>query len=77
MDIKYKIGDKVVCINNQFYESVLIINNSYIVIDVRELDLCVKLKNCDTINYLPERFKLDVKFYRNKKLNEILKDEHF
>ena len=66
----FKVGDKVVCIDNSGSGMRLNLNNTYIISRVED-DGYIMLVEVG-VWYISSRFKLDQKYYRENKLKRIL-----
>jgi hypothetical protein len=70
--MKYKEGDRIICIDNLGMEKSLTLNEQYVFIKTDNIYLSIMDKYGKHIHYLLiERFKLDEKYYRKEKLNQL------
>jgi hypothetical protein len=66
----YKVGDKVVCINNKSFENYLELNKSYIVIRIIN-NIFIDVDNKKGGHFKPIRFILHETYYRKQKIGKI------
>jgi hypothetical protein len=73
--MKFKEGDRVICIDITFSNKPIELNTQYIIKSVLKHPNnrnCVKLLNFyDKFYFYEERFKLDEKYYRKEKIKKL------
>jgi hypothetical protein len=72
--MKFKKGDKVICIDNKYVEDALILNNQYTVTNIFHNSIKITTLEHKDRQFLSNRFKLDEKQFRNQKIKQLKGD---
>jgi hypothetical protein len=70
--MKFKEGDRVVCIDNNGHEEILTLNKQYFVCYIDDDDFFnVIANNGEELSFFKKRFKLDKNYYRKQKIKQL------